>query len=431
MLAPHSGQSQLDAEIRRLQQAIPTSRQAGVLVERLGWMFVSKARESFDPGFYKLAEQCAICLDSRQPGSAEARLLRGHVLQNLHRFKQAEPLARSLVSERGLPCDYGLLGDTLMEQGRLPEAIKAYQAMVDLKPDAHAYARVAHMRWLKGDLEGALEAIRLAAGASSPQAAESAAWIHTRLALYALQAGDRTASSQACAAALEYQKDYPPALLIRGRILLADGLSAEAVEPLLRAARSNPLPEYQWILADTLRTLGRTDEARGVEQQLTKTGAIDDPRTFALFLSTRRLQPDTALELATRELKEREDVHTHDAMAWALAASDRWTEARDQSQRALAEGTDDARLLFHAGVIAAKLGDTKQARKWLASTCQHMLLPSEREQLAAAIRDLDCGNTSPLSLHSGRLDGVRMLARRNFPSCSQSGVVPPQSMEPR
>ena len=36
------------------------------MVEKLGWSFVEKARESFDPGFYKLAEQCALCLDSKQ-----------------------------------------------------------------------------------------------------------------------------------------------------------------------------------------------------------------------------------------------------------------------------------------------------------------------------------------------------------------------------
>src|SRR4029077_4652122 len=114
-------------------------------------------RESFDPGYYKLAEQCALCLESRQAHATEALLLRGHVLQNLHRFKEAEPLARELVARRGLSFDYGLLGDVLMEQGQLNEAVEAYQKMVDEKPDMQAYARIGHLRWLKGDLEGAVE----------------------------------------------------------------------------------------------------------------------------------------------------------------------------------------------------------------------------------------------------------------------------------
>jgi tetratricopeptide (TPR) repeat protein len=389
-LTPHTGDSKEDREIARLQQSIPSARDAVPSLERLGWMFVGKARSSFDPGYYKLAEQCALCIESKRPDSAEALLLRGHILQNLHRFKEAEPLARKLVAERGAPFDLGLLGDVLMEMGRLKEAIEAYQKMIDLRPDAQGYARVAHIRWLTGNLDGALEVMLMAARASSPQAAESSAWIYSRLAFYQLHAGDLDAARQSCATAVELQKDYPPALLLRGRIHLADGQSAEAVEPLLRAARLNPLPEYHWTLAEALRAAGRNSEAGGIEAKLRRTGAADDPRTFALFLATRGEQVDLALDLARRELGERADVHTHDALAWALAASGRWQEARKHSQQALAEGTPDARLYLHAGIIAGNSGQPGEAREHLdkAAKLQQMLLPGERERLESAKRDL-------------------------------------------
>ena len=116
----------------------------------------------------------------------------------MHRFKEAEPLARALVAQRGAPFDYGLLGDVLMEIGRLDEAIGAYQKMMELKPDLHAYARAAHVRWLKGDVTGAVEAMRMAADATSPQDAESAAWSHTRLALYQFQAGHAEDAHKTC-----------------------------------------------------------------------------------------------------------------------------------------------------------------------------------------------------------------------------------------
>jgi hypothetical protein len=61
----------------------------------------------FRPGFYKLAEQCARVHRKRNPQSQEAMLLRAHVLQNLHRFKESETLARRLVQQRGLSFDYG------------------------------------------------------------------------------------------------------------------------------------------------------------------------------------------------------------------------------------------------------------------------------------------------------------------------------------
>ena len=157
-------------------------RPAGLGVRREG------ARK-FRPGFYKLAEQCARCIEKRNPQSQEAMLLRAHVLQNLHRFKESETLARRLVQQRGLSFDYGLLGDALMEQGKLSDAVEAYQRMMNLKPDLRAYARAAHMRWLKGDLEGAIEAMQLAVSAATPSDAESAAWVNTRLAFYEFQAG--------------------------------------------------------------------------------------------------------------------------------------------------------------------------------------------------------------------------------------------------
>jgi hypothetical protein len=50
-------------------------------------------------------------LESRQSGSPEAMLLRGHALHSQHRFHEAEALAQQLVAKRGLGFDYGLLGD--------------------------------------------------------------------------------------------------------------------------------------------------------------------------------------------------------------------------------------------------------------------------------------------------------------------------------
>ena len=71
----------------------------------------------------------------------------------MHRFGEAEAIARRLVTMREFVLDFGLLGDVLMEQGRLSEAAAAYQKMIDLKPFYQSYTRAAHLRWLKGDLE--------------------------------------------------------------------------------------------------------------------------------------------------------------------------------------------------------------------------------------------------------------------------------------
>ncbi|HRI14161.1 MAG TPA: tetratricopeptide repeat protein [Verrucomicrobiota bacterium] len=390
-LAPHAGDTSADREIRRLQDRVRQARDPGPWIERLGWAFVAKARASFDPGYYRLASHCADALEQRNPGSPEGQLLRGHILHQEHRFREAEPVARQLAKERGLAADFGLLGDVLMEQGRLNEAAEAYQQMMDLRPDLHAYARGAHLRWLKGDLAGALELIDMAVGAASPQSPEAAAWVTTRLGQLQLQAGNREAAEQACQAALQFQADYAPALLLRGRLLLGDQQSTEAIAALQQAVRINPLPEYQWTLAEALRAADRVDEAEAIEVALDRTGASTDPRTYSLYLATTGKFPDLAVRLAAAELDQRADVFTHDAVAWSLAAAGKNSEAWDAMQRALAEGTLEPRLFFHAAIIARKAGHAKEAEIWFerASESMHLLLPSELDQLMLSLPDGD------------------------------------------
>src|SRR5688572_18844999 len=93
-LAPHAGTNRVDQQISRLQQEVRSNQNVEPSLECLGWAFVAKARESFDAGYYKLAEQCALVLEARHPNCAEGLLLRGHALVNLHQFKEAERLAR-------------------------------------------------------------------------------------------------------------------------------------------------------------------------------------------------------------------------------------------------------------------------------------------------------------------------------------------------
>ena len=383
-LAAGAGTSDRDREIERAQKDARGASRANEALERLGHLYVGRARVTNDPGDYTLAAATADCLDASYPGEAATLLLRGHVFHQQHRFRDAEQVARTLIARRTMVLDYGLLGDALMEQGRLAEAAEAYQKMIDLKPFFQSYTRAAHVRWLKGDLEGAAAALRLAIGSASPRDPESSAWAWTRLSAYELQAGRLGEAQTAAGRALEYQPDYAAALLAQGRVLLAMRRGSEAIERLRAAARLNPLPEYYWVLADALRQQGSDADADRVEQELARSAGAD-PRTFALFLATRRSSVDRAVELAENELKVRADVFTLDAHAWALAAAGRFDEARTHIRRATAEGTADARLFLHAGVIHLESGERRDAKRWLdrAARLQPTLLPSEAAMLAA------------------------------------------------
>jgi tetratricopeptide (TPR) repeat protein len=383
VLASLNGTEPIDEEIARQQTLVRNGSTS--LLERLGWTFVKKARLTFDATYYNLAEQCAQCMEANGARGPDALLLRAHALQSLHRFNEAETTARELVSTRERPFDYGVLGDVLIDQGKVREGAAAYQKMIDLRPDLQSYARSAHVRWLTGDLNGAIELMRLAVSGSSPHDPEAAAWAYTRLSLYRLQQGATKQALESSSAGLALQPDYAPALLARGRILLALHRLADAVVELQRAAKLNPLPEYQWALADALALTGDRDRAKQIESQIIAQGATEDPRAMSLFLATRGENVEQAVRMAQQELTNRGDVFTHDAFAWSLARAGRSAEAQLHATQVLSEGTVDARLFLHAGIIAALNNDVTQAKRRLqqASAIQQMLLPSERAQLEA------------------------------------------------
>jgi tetratricopeptide (TPR) repeat protein len=378
-LAAGRQDSAIDRSIADLQKRAGQPVHRRETLEQLGYQFVARARTANDPGDYKLAESAAICLDEQYPADPAALLLRGHALHQLHRFREAEVIARTLVARREYVLDYALLGDALMEQGRLVDAAAAYQKMIDLKPFYQSYTRAAHLRWLTGDLDGAVDLVRKAIDAASPRNPESIAWAYTRLALYELQRGNVANAAQSADAALRFQPEYAAALLMKGRVFLATDRAEDAVRVLRRAAALNPLPEYQWMLADALRRRQRDPEAATVEREIVERGRLSDPRTVALFLATRRAEPSQALLLTERELAVRNDVFTQDARAWALATAGRMAEARAAMTTALSEHTKDARLFLHAGVIAASTGRRADARRWLAQAdaLRSTLLPSE------------------------------------------------------
>lgn len=84
-----------------------------------------------------------------------------------------------------------------------------------------------------------------------------------------------------------------------------------------------------------------------------------------LYLPSSRTDAPRALALAEAEITTRRDIYGYDALAWAVLANGRSAEARTAMTEALALGTRDAKLFFHAGMIEAALGNADAARAFL------------------------------------------------------------------
>ena len=273
ILAHEDDAGPLAAAIDKLQKKIQEHPEDIRGIELLGRYFIARARLTFDPGGYKLAEMCGAVLLEKDQASTPGLLLQGEALLAMHRFHDAESVARQLLTLRQDMTDHALLGDALMEQGRIDEAVQSYQSMIDAKPCLASYSRVAHVRWLRGDVEGAIQMAEQAIACGSYKDPEPMSWVTARLAFYQWQDGQLAKALITAGRATELVKDYPHALYVIGRIQLAQQKSAEALQTLEKAALKSPLPEVLWALADASRATGRMDRAEAAEAALLKSGA--------------------------------------------------------------------------------------------------------------------------------------------------------------
>ena len=79
-----------------------------------------------------------------------------------HQFAEALETGRAALAIAPIAEARGVVVDALTELGRYDEAVEELQLMVDQKPNLASFSRVSYARELRGDLEGALDALDLA-----------------------------------------------------------------------------------------------------------------------------------------------------------------------------------------------------------------------------------------------------------------------------
>lgn len=393
--------SELDSTspVVRYQNAVKQDKQWLVNLEKMSWGLIDLARQTSDTGYYTLALESARCMSEQQPDQVDSLVLQAHILNNLHRFKAAQFLAEQAVTKRGQWFEYAVLGDALMEQGQIQRAIASYQHMIDQRPGPQAYSRAAHVRWLLGDIDGAIELMVLAVQANQASQSENHAWAQVNLARYLFQKAEFESSRQLLRHVLNQHHEYPPALVLLGRIELAQNKYLAAIEALKTAVQHNPLPESQWLLYDALIKAGSVQQADKIRQSLQLTGAVNDKRTYALYLATVQSDNQFAVELANQELLSRQDIFSKDALAWALYQSGRVHDAMALIDEALSLQTADARLFYHAALIYQANEKYQQASHLYqqAIALSHMLYPSEQNDFfnQSAVLAVDSNTAEP------------------------------------
>jgi tetratricopeptide (TPR) repeat protein len=117
--------------------------------------------------------------------------------------------------------------------------------------------------------------------------------------------------------------------------------------------------------------MGKTVEGKRQAELLDGLARLDEKngsyrRVLAAYYSERQQGTIEAERLARLELKARPDIYSHDALAWALYRAGKLAAARQHVEQALAFGTPDFALKYHAGIILRAAGERERGEKLLS-----------------------------------------------------------------
>lgn len=347
-----------------------------IVTRLLAAQYLQRYRETGDVGDVvrgKRAAEASLALQPRYNTGAEMTL--ASALVSLHRFREALGHAqRARSSEPGNPAAVAQVASIAVELGRYDGAKRALRSVTAERGTAVAVGTAtARYDELTGNLAAARRAIDVATlqmDSVMDNPAESRAWFHFRAGELAWAAGDAATAEHRFREALAIFPNYPRAWNGLARIYWGQRRWPEALAAATQAADAVPLPETLGYKADAQRALGAEAAARETEDLITAIARIGnargiDDRALALYFADHRRQLGDAVAIARRDVAARDDVLAEDTLAWTLARSGRWAEARTAARKAVRWNTEDARLHYHAGVIAMESGDRTEAARHL------------------------------------------------------------------
>ena len=297
---------------------------------------------------------------SGSAGSSSASI---EFAEALETGRQAVALSPNLAAARAV------VVDALVELGRYDEAEAAAGEMLAIRADLSTLARVSYIAELHGKLDVALERDASGRGDTRSRAGER------RLRRCAARQPARLHGRPGAAAADAYEQAltlvpaHAPSLAGEGRLAVGAGDLDAAIALFQRAADILPLPEYVIALAEAQAAAGRTDDAaRNVKLARAE---------IQLFQASGRRRRCRARAVRGRPRRSggraragRGGLRGHPDRPRrrrpGLGAPSARSRRRGKSPLAMrrsGSGSRDPLLRYHAGAIAAALGDIDGARR--------------------------------------------------------------------
>ncbi|HKF95260.1 MAG TPA: tetratricopeptide repeat protein, partial [Gammaproteobacteria bacterium] len=363
-----------EVAIRTFQERIKQNPKDAVSYAMLGEQYSRQARETGDVSGYQRSEKALHQSLDLLPNYAPAETALASIYYAQHEFSRSLELAAGVYQSNYKNAQARIIvADSYLSLGQYQDAEKIYNELGDTNVTPPLLARLANLDELKGNSDQALRLIRRAAGETlqSGGTRENAAWYLLRVGDIYYNRGEIKEAGEFYEAALRVFDDYYLAYAGLGKVRAAEEKYDEAIAYYQKAVNIIPQPDFLAALGDLYIVTGQPEQAKmqyETVEYIGKLAAINQQvynRQLANFYSDHDVRLEEALKLALNELKDRKDIYGYDAAAWAYYKNGKYQEAQDMMDHALAMGTQDARLFYHAGMIAHALHQDEQARQYL------------------------------------------------------------------
>jgi tetratricopeptide (TPR) repeat protein len=347
---------------------------------RLADIYLQRLREAGDYDWLRRAGEAARRSLASVPAeqNASGLFMQARVEHESHHFAGARDRASALTKiEPGKSRGFALLGDTLLEFGDLDQAAAAYDEMQKRKGDpVETETRLARLALAHGAHDSArmhFEKAFAAARELSPASPEIVAWCLVQLGQLAFNLGQWDVAEKNFQAALVERPDDTGALEHLGELRAAQEKYDESISLYEKVIAQTPRPEFWQALGDVYAAMGKLADAatwhlRARDAYL-KDAAEGNAHYFhhlAGFFSDAEENPAEALKWARRDLELRHTAAAKDTLAWALYRANEFESAANTAREALINGSRDAHILYHAGMIFLAAGDAVRGKETLA-----------------------------------------------------------------
>ena len=338
---------------------------------RLAGAYIQRGRETGDISDYTRAQAAVDASLASLPGNNYSGYATKAYLENVrHDFMTSLATAQHANSLRpDDPYARSVIGDDLLALGRYDEAFDVYAALVEESPDVSTFSRMAQIYEIRGDLPNAEAAWENALELDAGLNAETSAWARTQFGMFLFSQGRLDEATTRYASALEAYPDYIHALAGQAALAAANGDYDESIALYAQVTARQPLPQYVAALGDVYAVAGQQSDAdRQYEliaaiEELYAANGVNTDLQIALFNADHDTNIGEAVQGALAVLQEQpESIYAADAVAWTLFKAGQPEEALPYAETALAQGTQDASLFYHAGLIQKALGQDDAAR---------------------------------------------------------------------